>query len=302
MLGIGLKLASVTGFLVMATCLKAAPGIPVGEMVFSRSLFAIPPILIFLALRGELGTAWRTSYPLRHIVRGILGVLAMSLGFFALTRLPLPEATTLNYTVPLLLVALSAIVLKETVGPYRWGAVAVGMAGILIVVWPRLTLFTSGQGMSSGESLGVLAALGSACIAAGATLMVRRLVATEQSATIVLYFSITASLLGLVTAPFGWVLPDPGQAALLVGAGIAGGIAQIFLTESYRHGDMSMIAPFEYSSMILAIGVGYFVFAELPTFNMLIGGAVVVMAGIFIIIRESRLGIDRSAQRRANTP
>lgn len=302
MLGIGLKLSSVALFLTMATCLKAAPGTPVGEMVFFRSAFAILPILVFLGYRGQLGTGLKTERLGGHAFRGFLGAAGMGCGFFALTKLPLPEATTLSYATPLLVVVLSALVLREVVRLYRWSAVALGMTGVLIIAWPRLTVFTGGAELGLDESIGVLASLLGSCIAATAMLMTRSLVRTERSATIVLYFSLSCTIGGLLTLPFGWIMPEPRDLVLLISAGIAGGIAQILLTESFRHADMSVIAPFDYTSLILSVILGYVVFAEIPTINMLVGGLIVVAAGIFIIFREHRLGLERRAARRFTTP
>jgi drug/metabolite transporter (DMT)-like permease len=106
----------------------------------------------------------------------------------------------------------------------------------------------------------------------------------------------------LLTIPFGWVMPTTEQLVLLVSAGIAGGIAQILLTESYRHADMSVIAPFEYASLILSVGVGYILFGDIPTIQMLIGGLIVVGSGIFIIYREHRLGVANAKAQSSNTP
>lgn len=302
MLGIGFKLTSVMIFVSMATMIKAAENVPTGELVFFRSLFALIPILIFQALRGTLRDGWKTKRLPVHILRGIIGVSAMSSIFFALTQLPLPEVTTLGYATPLILVALSAIFLREQVRVFRWSAVLVGMVGVLIIVWPRLTLFTSGAILASGEALGIVAGLTGAVFAAIAMLTTRALVATETSATIVLYFSVIASAVTLLTLPFGWVTPTPSQWLLLIGAGIAGGTAQILLTECYRHADMSIIAPFEYASLLIAIIVGYMVFGDVPTAHMLGGGVIVIAAGIAIIIREHRLGLERAAARKVSTP
>lgn len=302
MLGIGLKVSSVAIFLAMATFLKAANGVPVGEMVFFRSFFAIFPILVFLIARRQLVVGMKTQRPFAHLLRGMVGVTAMSFIFLALTKLPLPEATALNYTTPLLIVVLGALILKETVRLYRWSAVLVGLAGVLVIIWPRLTLFSPGADFGGDLFIGAVAALIGATVAAVASLTVRNLVRTERSATIVLYFSITSSALALITLPFGWVWPNPLDLALLIGAGFAGGIAQILLTESYRNADMSIIAPFEYTSLVLSVIVGYFVFAEVPTLNTLAGGALVVAAGIFIILRERRLGLERAKARKVTTP
>jgi drug/metabolite transporter (DMT)-like permease len=118
----------------------------------------------------------------------------------------------------------------------------------------------------------------------------------------VFWFSVTASLLALTTLPFGWVWPTRQEAALLVISGLLGGVGQILLTSSYREADASLVAPFDYASMIFALGIGYFVFAEVPTWTMIGGAALVILAGILIIWRERQLGLERARQRKAMTP
>jgi drug/metabolite transporter (DMT)-like permease len=302
MAGIGFKVISVAVFLSMASLLKASEGIPPGEMVFFRSFFGIVPIVIFLAWRGELIEGVKTSRPMGHFWRGAFAVGGMGLGFFALTKLPLPEAIAIGYAMPILIVIFGAIYLKETVRLYRWSAVFVGLIGIGIIVWPRLTVFSEPGGAINDLALGALASLGSAVFGAIATMHVRRLVQTERSATIVLYFSITCSLAGLVTIPFGWVWPTLEQWVMLVTAGIAGGIGQILLTEAYRRAEVSVIAPFEYTSLIFSIIIGYVVFRDVPTPTMLIGAMIVVGAGLFIIWREHALGLERRRTREVTPP
>jgi len=302
LLAIGLKVASVTVFVGMSTLIKAGGQVPAGQIVFYRSLFAIVPILVFLLWQRELLTAFHTQKPVSHVLRGLVGVSSMMLSFFALTRLPLPDAITLNYAQPLLVVIFGAVFLGETVRIYRWSAVIVGLVGVVIIAWPNLTLFTSGAAIDSDQAWGVAAMLGSATISACVVLLVRRLVLTEKSSTIVLWFSLTSTVAALFTIPFGWVSLTPGQYACLIGSGLCGGVAQILMTESYRHGDVSIIAPFEYTSMILGIIIGYLVFGDVPTAHMIVGGAIVIVSGIFIIWREHRLGLERSKARRVTPP
>lgn len=302
MRGISLKVISVCIFVLMASLLKATGTIPAGQLVFFRSLFAIVPVVIYLAWQRQLAAGLYTANISGHVLRGLIGVGSMGLGFFALTKLPLPESISLGYASPLLIVVFSALLLKERVHLFRWSAVLIGLIGVAIMLWPRLTVF-SGQGtIGYEETLGAIAALGGAVCAAFATMQVRKLVHTERTETIVLYFFITASVLSLGTIPFGWVMPTLQQAVFLVLAGFAGGIAQIFMTASYRHADMSVIAPFEYTSLLLGLIVGYFAFGDIPTMAMLIGAAIVIASGIFVILREHRLGLDRQKAREANTP
>ncbi|WP_353021538.1 DMT family transporter [Mesorhizobium sp. M0998] len=300
--GILLKIVSVAVFVGMSSCIKAAGTVPAGQIVFFRSFFAIFPIIAFLAFQGKLGTAFSTKRPLNHIARGVVGVCAMGLGFFALTRLPLPEAITLNYAQPLLVVVFSSIFLGEAIRIYRWSAVAVGLVGVLIISWPELTLLSSGAALGDQEVLGVIAALIAAAISAIAMLLVRNLVQSERTATIVLWFSVTASVMALLSLPFGWQALTPAQAGLLIAAGFCGGLGQILMTSAYRHAEASVVAPFEYTSMILGVVVGYLVFGDIATINMLVGGMIVVAAGIFIIWREHQLGLERTRTRKAVAP
>lgn len=301
MVGIAFKITSVLVFLVMSSLLKASPDIPAGELVFFRSFFGIFPVIGFLGWTGQLRDGLKSNNVVGQVWRGLVGTFSMGCGFFALTRLPLPESVTINYGAPLLIVVLSALFLHERVRLYRWSAVIVGLVGVVVIAWPQLTLF-SGGGLGNSAALGVLAAFGAAGFSAIAQLLVRQLITTERSATIVLYFLISSSIISLVTVPFGWALPTPTEAALLVGAGIAGGIAQILLTESYRHADMSVVAPFEYTSLVFSVIIGLVFFGDVPTWFTLVGGLIVVGSGLFIIYREHRLGLDRSRVREVVTP
>jgi S-adenosylmethionine uptake transporter len=302
MKGISLKVFSVVIFVCMATLIKAAgTGIATGQITFYRSAFAMVPILGYLAFKGHLRTAFYTTDFFGHLARGFIGILAMSFGFYGLVHLPLPEAIAIGYAMPLLAVVFAAVFLKETVRIYRWSAVLVGLVGVMIITWPRLTLMRDG-GFGSQEALGALAVLLSAALGAVAMVLVRKLVAKERTHTIVLYFSLSASCFSLLTLPFGWE-PLPWNAfLLLMAAGFCGGVAQILLTQSYRYADMSTIAPFEYTSILLGLLIGYFLFDEVPTGVMLIGTAIVVGAGIFIIFREHQLGLERRGARKHVTP
>ena len=299
--GILLKVASVCVFVGMASLIKATAGhVPPGEAVFFRSFFAIPVIVIWLAMRRELHLGVRTSNPLGHFWRGLIGTTSMGLGFAGLGLLPLPEVTAIGYASPLLVVIFAAMFLNEKVGVYRLGAVALGMAGVLIVLSPRLTVGATGA--DAREALGAMVVLGAAFFASLAQVFVRKLVATESTATIVFWFSVTASALSTITIFWGWVIPAPREAIFLIIAGLLGGVGQILLTSSYRLADASVIAPFEYTSMLLAVGVGFFVFGEVPTKVMLIGAAIIISAGVIIILREHYLGLERAKQRKAMTP
>jgi drug/metabolite transporter (DMT)-like permease len=300
--GIILKVMSVAVFTAMASLIKAtADHVPPGEAVFFRSFFAIPLIVAWLWLRGEFPGALKVRNPADHFWRGFVGVLAMGFGFTALGLLPLPEAVAIGYAAPLIATVLAAMFLGETLRVFRMSAVAAGLVGVFIVLYPNLTVLRSGN-PSPLLAVGALMALLGATFAALAQVFVRKLVTHERTGTIVFWFSATAAGLALLTLPFGWVVPDASEAVMLVISGLLGGLGQILLTESYRHAETAVIASFEYSSMLLALATGYFVFGEVPTFSMLCGAALIVTAGLFILYRERQLGIERAQARKVITP
>ena len=269
--GIALKLVSILLFSIMAACIKAASGtVPPGQAVFFRSLFAMPIIFLWLYHRGELRTGLKVQNSMGHFWRGLIGTSAMAMGFAALGLLPLPEVTAIGYAAPLLTVIFAAMFLGEQVRLFRLTAVGVGLIGVVIVLYPRLTIL-GGADPYSVATLGAVLALGSAAFRALAQIHIRKLVQTDQTSAIVFYFSLTATGLSLLTLPFGWVIPTSTEAILLISAGLIGGIAQIFLTSAYRFAHASTVAPFDYASMLFAIALGYTLFDEVPTQPMLAG-------------------------------
>jgi drug/metabolite transporter (DMT)-like permease len=298
--GILYKITSVIMFISMASLVKLLSGaVPPGQIVFFRSLFAMPVIVVWLVWRKEMRTGFRAKKPLGHFWRGLVGTTAMGLGFASLGFLPLPEVTAIGYAAPLLVVIFASMFLGEQVRLFRLTSVFVGLVGVLIVLSPRLSV---GTGVSHVQALGAMLALTGAVFAALAQVTVRKLVATETTSAIVFWFSVTAAGLSLMTLPFGWVLPSMGQTAILVLTGLLGGVGQIFLTSSYREADASLVAPFDYVSIMFALGIGYWAFGEVPTGTMLIGAAIVIAAGILSIWRERQLGLERARQRKVMTP
>lgn len=299
--GIVLKVMSVCIFVVMASMIKSVSDhVPPGQAVFFRSFFALPVIVVWLIMRQELRHGLETKNPVGHFFRGLVGVAGMGLSFAGLGLLPLPEVTAIGYAAPLLVVIFAAMFLGEQVRLVRLSAVAMGIVGVLIVLSPRLQV--GATALSVAETLGAVVVLGAAVCAALAQVFVRKLVETEGTAAIVFWFSITASVLSLVTLPYGWVIPTTGELMLLILAGVMGGVGQILLTSSYRLADASLIAPFEYTSMLLALLIGFFIFGEVPTVQMLIGAAIIISAGVLIIWREGQLGLERGKARKTLPP
>ncbi|MDJ1158507.1 DMT family transporter [Chelatococcus sp. SYSU_G07232] len=304
LLGISLKVLSALSFTLMSAGIKyVSTRFPTGELVFFRSAFALLPLIAWLATQDALVDSLRTRNVLGHLKRGVIGSTGMFCGFTALGYLPLPDTIAIGYTAPLLVVVLAAVILKEVVRFYRWTAVGIGFAGVLIMLVPHFSESALVNGFGTGPAIGALFSLAGAFCAAGATIEVRKLIGTEKTGAIVFYFSMLTTLLGLSTILIGnWSAPTLAEFGLLVVIGILGGIGQILLTQSYRFADASLVAPFEYTTMIWALVIGWFAFGELPAATVLIGAAIVITSGLFVIWREHQLGLERKRAREAAPP
>lgn len=300
MQGIALKITAVTLFTCMAALIKAsASEVPAGEAMFFRAFFALPVIVIWLSWRGELREGLIPAQPIAHVWRGTVGGTAMGFRFTALGLMPLPEATALSYATPLFIVIFAAMFLDERVGLFRLGTVALGMVGVTIVLLPQLSVGMDQIDMTL--RFGAMAMLASATFAGLAQVYVRKMMKTESTSATVFWFGVFVAVLSLFTLPFGWVLPSPMTALMLIGAGLIGGTAQVFLTAAYRNANASLVAPFDYASMFMAIFIGYFAFDEVPGWTTLIGVSVIITAGVLIIWRESRLGLKRDQRKLDST-
>lgn len=298
-LGIALQLGATFLFTLMGALIRyVGDRVPVGEAVFARSFLALIPLFIFYALRRELASAFIMKRPIMHFTRALTGIGAMVLLFLGLTRLPLADSTAITFITPLFNVALAAIFLGEIVRLWRWSAVAVGFIGVIVMLSPHLGVTQ----WTSSTAAGAIMTLFGAFFTAAAMTQVRNLTSTETTASLVFSFQLIASVCGLLTLPWGWVWPSPGDALALLGVGVFGGIAQILLTDSYRHAPASVVAPFSYTAMIWAVVLGYFMFRELPGAIVLLGAAIVIAAGLFVIFRERALGINRQKEKEAQTP
>ncbi len=284
--GIVMIVLAVGLFAVMNSLIKSAPRVPAGEAVFFRSAFALPVIIVWLWSRGHLPGGLAAGHWRWHALRGIAGTVAMGLSFLGLKFLPFPEVTALRFVTPVLVLIFAAIFLGERFRLVRLGAVIAGLAGVLIMLWPRF----EGAADAAGRRalIGAMIVLTSASFAAIAQIALKRMSGMEKTAAIVFWFSLISMTLGLATLPFGWVWPTPREAGFLICAGILGGAGQMLLTESYRFADVSTLAPFTYVSMIWALLIGYFIFNEPPTIPMLAGAALIIASGLVIAWREQR--------------
>jgi drug/metabolite transporter (DMT)-like permease len=254
-------------------------------VVLCRNLFAIPALLPLLWQAGGLA-ALRSRNPGLHAARLAGGLLGMVGAFYGYAVLPLATVTALGFTMPLFLTLLSVPLLRERVGPRRGGAVLAGFSGVLLMTLPG--------GAAGGDLLGLGAVLLGALGWAVAMITIRRMGdAGEANVTIVLWFALGAMLVaGLASIPV-WVWPTTRQWGLLAGIGLLSAAAQVMMTEAYRRGEATLLAPFEYSAILWTTGLGALLWAELPDGWDFAGMAVLVGSGLYIWRREVRLGLRR---------
>lgn len=283
--GIALKVANTLAFSLMYAVIKLAGSLPVGEVIFFRSAFALLPVVAFSAWSVGLREGISTSRPLFHILRSLAGLAGMFLNFAALARLPLADITGFSFVSPIFAVVLATFMLNERAGPYRWLAVSAGFAGVLLMLEPHGgVLHLLRAGFSSGAALALMGALLSAFV----VIFIRQMSATENSEAIVFYFMLTCAVVSGVTCFWSWHTPSLAGAAWLILAGVLGGIGQLCMTFSYRYAAPSLLAPFDYVAMVWAVALGFFILGEVPSRMVMLGAVVVVAAGLFIIWRERR--------------
>lgn len=285
--GIILVIIAAATFALSAAFAKAiGSGVPVAEVILFRNLFAIPALIpVVLASGGWAALATRN--PMSHMARTLFGMMGMVGAFYGYVHLPLATVTALGFTMPLFLTVLSVPLLGERVGWRRGLAVLVGFMGVLMMVRP------GGEGMR-GEGLAVLLCLLGSVGWALAMITIRRMgEAGESAVAIVFWFAVGSAILAGVAAIPVWVWPSPAEWALLVGIGLVSALAQVLMTDAYRSGETTLLAPFEYSGIVWTTALGAFIWAELPDGWDFAGIAVLIGAGLYIWHREVTLGVRR---------
>ncbi|WP_313373490.1 DMT family transporter [Pantoea sp. CTOTU50773] len=291
-LGVLLKIFAALSATLMLACVKGLNGaIPTGEVIFFRSFIALFPLLIWLRVQGNVLENLKTRNLFGHFIRGFSGTGGMFFNYLALVYISLADATALSYAAPLFTVIMAAMLLKERVRVSRWVAVVVGLSGILIMLSSSLAAsggVPAGGASSTTASLGVAFALIAALCTATSNVQIRFLNGIEKPGAIVFYFSLMTTLIGLATVFFGWIKPTGLQWLLLVGCGLFGGLAQILVTLSLRYADASLLAPFDYTTLVWSMLIGYLFLNSLPGTTTLFGASIVALAGIFAVWRENR--------------
>ncbi|MEM7073051.1 MAG: DMT family transporter, partial [Pseudomonadota bacterium] len=226
-LGIGLRLLSGVLIAGMYICVKAvSDDIPLGQIVFFRSFFALIPLVIFLWIRHEFPTGLVTKRPFAHFLRSIFGTLALFTSFAAIARLNVAEAILIAQLSPILMSIAAMILLSERLTIWRLSGLALGFAGIIVLVWPELNNSSISQVRLTGYMIGLI----SAVLSALALIMVRSLASTESPGAIALYFVLASMIGALLTLPWGWVIAEGQALILLIAAGLFGGLAHIAMT------------------------------------------------------------------------
>jgi drug/metabolite transporter (DMT)-like permease len=279
-----LGVTTFTGNLLVMALLSAAVrelvarGYPLGEVLLFRYGFA--SLLFWLLLFATAGlSALATRRPLDHAIRGFSGIVSLGLLYFAITRIPIADATALAYAAPIFITVLAIFLLGERIGLRRWLAVSTGFAGVLLIARPE----------AGSLNLGVAAAAASAFTGALVTIWLRKLSHTEHPLAIGIFYNSLGSLACLAwVLASGWLAPRGSELWLFLGFGLGCGLQQWLLTISFRYAEASLLAPFEYLAMVFAAVVGYVFWGEIPVFTTWLGAAVIAASGIFIFARRQR--------------
>ncbi|SNY97572.1 DMT family transporter [Halomonas sp. hl-4] len=281
--GILLRILSGVLFTGMLVSIKAVSDVvPVGQSVFFRSLFALLPIVVFLALRREFPRGLATRRPLGHALRSGLGAAAMFASFAAVALLPVAEATLLAQLTPVFMAVGGILLLSERFSLHRAGAIVFALLGMAVLVLPGLEADEAG-GQLPGYALGALSAL----LTAGALLTVRRISRTETAGAIAFYFILVSSLAGLATLPMGWAALSPEEFGLLVLSGLFGGAAHIAMTLALRYAEASRLAPFEYIALVWPVLADWVLFG-IPVSSGFLLALPLMLSGVALAAMEGR--------------
>lgn len=251
-------------------------GYPPFQVATLRSVSALPLVLAWIVLRGKAGTLLRVHWGL-HVLRGLLGVGMMAGFVYGLARMPLSTAYAIVFVSPLLVTALAVPLLGEKVGPRRWAAIVVGLAGVLVVLRP------TGEGVATAAGLSVLLAALSYSLAA---ITVRKLALRDSPEAMVFWFLVLLGLMAGAVAAFDW---RPLQAAhwpAVAAVGITGALGQVALTHAFRLGQASQIAPLEYAALVWVVLLDLALWRALPDAMTWLGAAIIIASGLYLIRRE----------------
>ena len=266
---------SVCAFSIMDLIVKWSDSYPLGQVIFFRGFFGV--LLYFLIMpRDRIKNFYYTKRPGLHFLRCFFGLIALLAIFTALRNLPLATVVSISFAAPIFTTILSIFLLSEKVGLFRWLAVIVGFIGIIIIMEPG---FSS---LNIYFIYPLIFCLGMSYVA----ITIRQLSTSEPVWLISLYFSATITLASFFTIPYGWIMPDIKDLILLMSIGILGGAANLWLSQSYKFSEVSLVTPLKYLALVFAIIFGYIIWNEVPSTKTLIGAFLVITSSIIIFRRE----------------
>jgi len=266
---------SICAFSIMDLIVKWSENYPIGEVLFFRGFFGMIPIF-FLIPKERYFNFYKTNRPFLHFRRCVSGLVAIVAMFIALRKLPLATVVSITFAAPIFTTIMSIFFLSEKVGLYRWLAVLVGFIGILIISEPG---FSS---LNFYYIYPIIFCLGFSYVA----IAIKQLSSTEPVWLIGLYFSFSIMIMSFFTLPQGWIMPNLKDLFLLCMVGILGGLANLWLTQSYKFAEVSLVTPLKYLALLFAIFFGYIFWDETPTIKTLLGAALVIISSIIIFRRE----------------
>ena len=274
-LGFLYMLLSVCAFSVMDLIVKWSDNYPLGQVIFFRGFFGLV-LYYFVIPKERLKDFYVTKRPMLHFSRCFFGLMALLSIFTALRNLPLATVVSISFAAPIFTTIFSIFFLSEKVGYFRWLAVLVGFVGIIIISEPGLS------SLNVYYVFPVIFVLGMSYVA----ISIRQLSSTEPVWLISLYFSAAITLAGLFTIPYGWLMPNLKDLILLSFIGIFGGVANLWLSQSYKFSEVSLVTPLKYLALVFAIIFGYFIWDEIPTIKTLVGATLVITSSVIIFRRE----------------
>ena len=266
---------SVCAFSLMDLIIKWTADYPLGQVVFFRGFFGIV-FYFFIIPKNRINNFYQTKRAFLHFLRCFVGLIAMVAIFIALRNLPLATVVSISFAAPIFTTIFSIFFLSEKVGIYRWLAVIIGFLGILIITEPGL------ESLNIYYIFPIIFCVGLSYVA----IAIRQLSSTEPVWLISLNFSIAITIAGLCTLPYGWKIPSFFDFFVLSLVGLFGGVANLWLSQSYKFSEVSLVTPLKYLGLIFAIFFGYLIWGEVPSLKSLIGGILVILSSIIIFRRE----------------
>ena len=266
---------SVCAFSVMDIIVKWSQHYPLGEVLFFRGFFGVI-FYLFIIPSDRRKNFYYTKRAGLHFLRCVFGLIALVAIFIALRNLPLATVVSISFAAPIFTTIFSIFLLREKVGIFRWLAVIIGFIGIIIITEPGLS------SVNIYYIYPIIFCLGLSYVA----IAIRQLSKTEPVWLISLYFSVAITLLSLFTIPYGWIMPSLYDLAFLSFIGFFGGVANLWLSQSYKYSEVSLVTPLKYLALVFAIFFGYLIWGEIPTLKTLMGAGLVIISSLIIFRRE----------------